>query len=41
MNEKVIDFTADDLRDIANAMDNPNLRVGMDIEAFIERISLK
>ncbi len=41
MNEKVIDFSADDLRDIADAMDNPNLRVGMDIEGFIERVSLK
>lgn len=41
MDEKVIDFTADELRDVADAMDNPNLRQGMDIERFIERISLK
>ncbi len=41
MNEKVIDFTADELRDIADAIDNPNLRLGMDVEGFIERVSLK
>ena len=41
MNEKVIDFKADDLRDIADAMDNPDLRNGMDIEGFIERLSLR
>ena len=40
MNEKIIDSTADSLRDIADAMDNPDLRP-MGIEAFIEKVSIK
>lgn len=41
MNEKVKDFTADQLRDIADAMDNSKLLGDCeDIESFIERICL-
>ena len=41
MNEKVIEFNADELRNIADAMDNENIRQGMSIEEYIERVSLK
>ncbi len=41
MEEKVSEFTADELRWIADAMDNPALRQGMNMGEFIGRVSLK
>ncbi|KKK94459.1 hypothetical protein LCGC14_2682660 [marine sediment metagenome] len=41
MNEKVIEFTADELRAIASIMDYPEMANGLTIEEYIERVSLK
>ena len=37
MNEKITDCNADQLRDIADAMDNVSIRQGYAIEEYIER----
>lgn len=41
MDEKVIDFNANQLRLIADGMENSYLRTGLTLEEYIERISLE